>query len=775
MSETSLAQLYTILSVLFVYGGILHFAARYFFEQESFTSTLSFSAFFILIAIVLQIIRKAPVSVNFKETGFILIVSISVLFITLRFVEYVSVTVWAVSFVVLIVCILFDKQRMMIMSGIVILITQILVWIKAPTATVFIEGSDHIARIGILLMAFMLTYYVHWLLIQRLDEIRAQIRFQKMVSQISTEFVSVTESNLDRRITDMLHLCGESFQVERSCFVSLFPEPKINEWRSEGVEPADDMIADFLGGTFPWWMHEVQNSDVIHIPDVEMLPPEAEPEKIMFKQHNVRSLLSIPVTNQGRTLGVLFFASLTSVNVWQENHKELIIIIANIMADAMVKVEAEKEINYLAYYDGVTQLPNRTLFKNRLVQAIHLARRTEKHIGVVFLDLDSFKAINDTIGHDGGDEMLRQVSARLASSLRKYDTVARFGGDEFLIGINQVDRIGDIQKIADGIMRTFAQPFIVKGQEFFISASAGISVYPNDGEKADILIKNADMAMYASKNKGKNQYTLCSPTMKADVLKKMKLTNGLFRALERDELVLHYQPQVSVSTRQITGCEALMRWKHPDFGMIPPHAFVPLAEQTGLIRPIGQWVLQTACRQIMEWQGNGLPSLRIAVNLSIEQFRDPALIGIVAGVLEETGLDPKYLELELTESATSYESDYTIRMLRGLKELGVSIAIDDFGIEYSSLSRLKELPVDRIKIDKKFVQSITESDKDEAIAKTIVQLAKNLKLKVTAEGVETQSQFDFFGKQMCDAVQGYYFFKPMPKADVEAILFSMSS
>lgn len=471
----------------------------------------------------------------------------------------------------------------------------------------------------------------------------------------------------------------------------------------------------------------------------------------------------------------MFFASLTSVDVWQENHKELIIIVANILADAMVKVEAEKEINYLAYYDGVTQLPNRALFKNRLVQAIHLARRTEKHIGVVFLDLDSFKAINDTIGHDGGDEMLRQVSARLANSLRKYDTVARFGGDEFLISINQVDRIGDIKKIADGIMRTFVQPFMVKGQEFFISASAGISVYPNDGEKADILIKNADMAMYASKNKGKNQYTLCSPTMKADVLKKMKLTNGLYRALERNELVLHYQPQVSVSTRKIIGCEALIRWKHPDYGMIPPQAFVPLAEQTGLIKPIGQWVLQTACRQIMEWQGNGLPSLRIAVNLSIEQFRDPALIGIVAGVLEETGLDPKYLELELTESATSYESDYTIRVLGELRRLGVSIAIDDFGIEYSSLSRLKDLPVDRIKIDKKFVQSITESDKDEAIAKTMVQLAKNLKLKVTAEGVETQSQFDFFGNQMCDVVQGYYFFKPMPKAEVEAVLFSKSS
>lgn len=769
LSEANLAKLFQILSLVFVYGGCLHFAAQYFFNRESLASALSFSTLFIVIAMVLQIIQRAPISVNLKETAFILILSISTLSVILRFVELASVTVWAIAFIVLIVCILFAKQRMMVLSGIVILFTQIWVWITVPVTSVTVDGSDHLARIGILLLAFLLAYYVNRLFIQRLDEIRARIRFQKTISQISADFVSVSESSLNVKTVNMLGLCGEGIRAEHAYFVSLIPEPKIIERCKEGVEPAYNLVSDLHGGGFLWWMDQVQKSEVIHIPDVKKLPPEAYLEKSLFRQYDIKSLLSIPVEYQGRLLGLLLFGTANSANIWHENHLELVQIVANILADAMIKVEAEKEINYLAYYDGVTGLPNRTLFKDRLRQSLPLARRTGKLVGVVFLDLDSFKAVNDSIGHEGGDVILKKVSDRLSSSLRQYDTVARFGGDEFLIALNQIDRIDDIKKIANHIMQTFALPFDVDDQEFFISASAGIAVFPFDGEEADILIKNADLAMYVSKNKGKNQYTLCSYTMKDDMLKKMTLTNGLYRALERNELVLYYQPMVNISTRKIMGLEALIRWNHPDFGMIPPSAFIDLAEQTGLIRPIGQWVLQTACRQNKEWQVLGLPPIRIAVNLSVEQFRDPELISIVARTLGDTGLEPKYLELEITESA-SHDRDNIMRVLHELKKLGVSIAIDDFGIEYSSLSRLKVLPVDRIKIDMQFVQGITESDKDEAIAKTIVQLAKNLKLNVTAEGVETQSQFEFFKKQMCDEVQGFFFFKPMPVEEVEDIL-----
>ncbi len=770
LSADSLAKLCQILTVIFVYGGILHFGALYYLSEKPFASTLSLSLIFIVIAIVLQIIQKAPISVNLKEIAFVLVVSIPLLFVILSFVEHASITVWAITLVVLIVTILFDNPRIVVLSGSVGLLTLVLVWMKAPTGFVWVDGADHLGRIGILLLAFVLAYYVNRLLIRRVDEIRDRIRLQNMVSQISANFMSATESNLDEKITDMLQQCGNGFRVEHSYFIQLLPEFKIYAWNGEGVESADDLASTLFAGDFAWWKSRMQKNDVVYISDRETLPPEATEEKAMLERHGIKSLFAVPVTKQKRNLGVLIFASIDSVSAWREDHDELLRILANLLTEAMARVEAEKEINYLAYYDGTTGLPNRTLFINRLEQSIHLARRLEKLIGVIFLDLDSFKAVNDTVGHAGGDEILKRVAERLSRSLRKSDTVARFGGDEFLISVNQISRVEDIKTIADNIMKTFAEPFRINGQQFFISASAGIAVFPIDGEEAEVLIKNADLAMYASKNKGKNQYTMCSPEMKEDMLKRMKLINGLYRALERNELELYYQPQISVITKEIIGIEALVRWNHPELGMMPPSTFIPLAEQTGLIKPIGQWVLETACRQNKEWRDKGLPPMRIAVNLSVEQFRDPELIDTVARVLNETGLEPEYLELEITENATSYDLDYIIPVLHELKKLGVSIAIDDFGTEYSSLSRLKVLPVDRLKIDMRFVQSIAESDKDEAIARTVVQLAKNLRLNVTAEGVETEKQFQFFGNQMCDEVQGFYFYKPMPAAELEAVL-----
>jgi EAL domain-containing protein (putative c-di-GMP-specific phosphodiesterase class I) len=315
----------------------------------------------------------------------------------------------------------------------------------------------------------------------------------------------------------------------------------------------------------------------------------------------------------------------------------------------------------------------------------------------------------------------------------------------------------------------------VKGQEFFLTASAGIAIYPADGEDADTLIKNADLAMYASKEKGKNQYTICSPVMKEAVLQKTKLTNSLYRALENNELLLHYQPQVNIINGEIIGFEALLRWNHPDLGMILPLEFIGLAEQTGLIHPIGIWALETACRQNKNWQLLGFPPLRMAVNLSVEQFRNPKLVSLIERILSETGLEARYLELEITESMAVKEADYFIRMLQELKELGVTIALDDFGTEYSSLSRLKTLPADRIKIDTQFVHGLAANNKDKAITRTIIQLAGNLELKVIAEGVETEAQLEFFRQQKCYEIQGYYFYQPMPAADIEALLSNMSS
>ncbi|WP_187355493.1 EAL domain-containing protein [Paenibacillus tengchongensis] len=774
LSEVNMERFIKIMSFVYVIGGMLHFAAQYFFNQQlpHIDSVLLFSLFFFAIGAMLAVIRLLPLKADVKEYMFILIMLVSILLIAINFITSASITVWAAPFIIVMLSVLFNNRLLILWIGLSILAVQVYIWLRVPQALVLVDGSDYLARIGIFSITLWLAYFVNRVYIQRLEENEAQIRFQKMVSQISGDFVKVTEADLDDKINELLALCGAHFQVNRTFFVSLTGQQKAYEWCSEGVASAIDIIPRLTGDAFPWWMNETLQTGLVNVTDVDRLPPEAGAEQELFKAHQMKSLISVSVSNKGKNLGYLFLATVKTVKALGPNHQELLRILANLLSDALVRVEAEQEISYMAYYDALTEVPNHTLFKKQLEQSVQSAAGTDQHIGVLFIDLDAFKTVNDTIGHLGGDEMLRQVAARISGCLRDQDMVSRFGGDEFLIKLAGINRVEDIRELTEAIMKSIARPMIVKGQEFIITASAGIAVYPEDGESTEQLIKNADLAMYASKDQGKNQFTLCSPAIKEAALQKTQLTNSLYRALERNELVLCYQPQVSVATRQIVGFEALVRWNHPELGLISPAVFIPLAEQNGLIIPIGQWVLETACRQLKEWQKRGLTGVRMAVNLSIIQFQDRNLLSIVDRTIRETGLKPEHLELEITESTAAEGEDYMIQVLHELKGLGVSISIDDFGSGYSSLSRLKTMPVDRIKIDMQFVRGIATGNDDEAIAKTIIQLAKNLRLRVIAEGVETEEQFGLFNKYQCDEIQGYYFYKPLPAAEIEAILRS---
>ncbi|MDF2539770.1 MAG: hypothetical protein K0S76_2791 [Herbinix sp.] len=774
LNEIKLVKFYQVMSMGFIVGGIISFISQYFLYQAPIIPVLMFSAFLFLFGILLQIVRLLPISEGRKENFLIILIAVSIPFITLNFLDYASITVWAMPFSLIILSVVYNKRRMMLWISVSIFITQIYVWIAAPSVIVQVEASDHLARIGIFSITLSMAFYVNRVYVKRLEENEAQYKFQKMVSDISAEFIKLNEANKDEMINWMLKRCGEYFQVDRTFYMSLTDHYRYYEWFSDGSDPIIDYIPELTKESVPWWMEQISQNEVVHIPEVELLPLEADAEKALMKQYHIQSLLATSISIKDSMCGFLCFASVKENKQWQENHEALLKILANLLSDAISKIEAEKEIRYLAYYDALTGLPNPTLFRNRLEQAIHLAKRTETLIGVVFIDLDSFKSVNDTIGHLGGDEMIRLVAERLSECLRKQDTVSRFGGDEFLIQFTQIDNIDYIKKVTENIMKIFDQPLTVKDQEFFVTASAGIAVYPIDGEDTETLIKNADLAMYASKDNGKNQFTLCSSEMKEDVLRRMKLTNRLYRAQQREEFELYYQPQMNISTNEIMGFEALLRWKHPDYGIISPAMFIPLAEQTGLINTIGQWVLKTACQQNKKWQEMGLPPVHMAVNLSVEQFRNPNLTGMIANILAETGLESKYLELEITESTAVKETDYIIHVLHELKRLGVSIAIDDFGTEYSSFSRLKTLPVDRIKIDIQFIHGVSETGKDQAIAKTIIQMAKNLKLRVIAEGVETKAQYEFLKTHMCDEVQGFYFFKPMPAAEIEEILIKVN-
>lgn len=434
--------------------------------------------------------------------------------------------------------------------------------------------------------------------------------------------------------------------------------------------------------------------------------------------------------------------------------------------------KTQEQIKYIAYHDTLTGLPNRNLLNELLVHSITLAERNNKCMAVLFLDIDGFKMINDSKGHGMGDQILQEVAERLLKTLRKSDVIARHGGDEFIVIIEELDNCSGVELIANKIINCFQEPFHLENQDYFLTTSVGVAVYPADGQTPDMLIKNADIAMYKAKENGKNQYLFCTPVMKDVANETMELSTNLYRAIEKNELELYYQPQLSCHNNQIMGIEALIRWRHPVMGLISPAKFIPIAEKTGLILPIGEWVLRTACQQNKKWQEQGLPKIRMGVNLSLRQFHNNDLLNLVESVLKETKLAPQYLELEITETIAMKEKSYIINTLNAFRQIGVSIAIDDFGTEYSSLSYLKHLPVDRLKVAMQFIRGIGIDHKDEALAKGIIVLAKSIGMNVIAEGVETKEQLEFLKNHNCDEIQGYYFFKPLIEAEMTKLLIT---
>lgn len=433
--------------------------------------------------------------------------------------------------------------------------------------------------------------------------------------------------------------------------------------------------------------------------------------------------------------------------------------IVSVSRDVTERHHAEAQIEYQAYHDTLTGLPNRALFRDRLTVALAHARRTRTPVAVMFLDLDSFKLVNDTLGHSLGDELLKVVATRLKSVLREEDTIARMGGDEFTVLVANITSPDDAPIIAQKILDAVAQPARVEGHELYVTTSIGIALYPNDGDSAESLLKNADNAMYRAKELGRNLYQLCTPEMNRRANERLSLENALRRAIDRGEFRLQYQPQIRIADGAIVGMEALLRWNRGD-QVIGPAKFIPVAEETRLIVEIGEWVLREACRQASEWQRERFPNLRMSVNLSPRQFQHADLRKIIALALEESGLDARFLEVEITEGTAMHNIERAVTTMRSLREMGVRIALDDFGTGHSSLNYLRSFPIDSVKIDQAFVHEIEASASNRAIVSAVIAMAHGLDLRVTAEGVETEAQFDFLRREGCEEVQGYLFGRP---------------
>lgn len=441
-----------------------------------------------------------------------------------------------------------------------------------------------------------------------------------------------------------------------------------------------------------------------------------------------------------------------------------------ICRDISTRKKAQEQLYFMAHHDQLTSLPNRLFFADRLRQAQALAKREKHKCGILYLDLDRFKIINDTLGHAVGDILLQEVGKRLRACVREVDTVARIGGDEFSIVLVNLSHVVDAEQVASKILKALAKPVLADEHELYITTSIGISIFPTHDDDPESLLKKADAAMYQAKAHGRNNYQLYDASMDVDAERRMSLEGGMRRAIERDEFHLLYQPKINSETNQITALEALIRWDHPELGMLPPSEFISLAEETGLILPVGEWVMRRVCLDNLQWQEQGLPNVRVAVNLSGFQLQAKNFVETVKEILEETGLSGEYLEFEIGETVIMQNPEFAVSVLTRLRDMGIHISIDDFGTGYSSLAHLKRFSVNTLKIDRKFVRDIELNSTDAAITSAIISMGNSLNLKVIAEGVETEGQCAMLKEKHCDEMQGYLFSRPVPVSEVESLL-----
>ena len=514
----------------------------------------------------------------------------------------------------------------------------------------------------------------------------------------------------------------------------------------------------------------VYRRETVVVSDI-MRDPLWEDFRELAAAHGHRSCWSTPIlSHQGEVLGAFALYS-REVREPTEAELRLMELPTRLAGIAIERKEAEDRIHFMANHDALTGLPNRILLKDRLSQALFYAQRYDRWVAVAFIDLDNFKIVNDSLGHNVGDDLLKVVAARMAACVRSTDTVVRLGGDEFVVILFDQPKDADvIAATVQNIRTAIGEPIRLQGHDLRVTSSVGVAIYPDDGAEVDTLLGNADAAMYRAKDNGRDNFQFYTPDLNTKAHEKFLLQEELRNAVARSEFVLHYQPQVDLRTDRVFAVEALIRWNHPTRGMLSPIKFIPLVEESGLIVQIGDWVLHEACRQNRSWQNAGMPPITVCVNVSARQFREKNLASRVVSALRESGLRPEYLELELTESLIMQDVDRAVATMEELQLLGVQISIDDFGTGYSSLSALKTFPVARLKIDKSFITDVSRDENDKAVACAVISLGQKLNLRVIAEGVETDDQVAFLRANNCDEMQGYHFSKPVAAQEIENLL-----
>jgi diguanylate cyclase (GGDEF)-like protein/PAS domain S-box-containing protein len=589
-------------------------------------------------------------------------------------------------------------------------------------------------------------------------------------------------AELSEALQEILAVACTTLRVDRASFWRMVPDEQglrcAAVHRADGGVDAAPVPATIVAADHPEYFGAIHTNEIVAAEDAASHPVTRSLDPVYLRPLGIVSTLDVPVWFAGRVVGIACLESTQGTRKWQPEEIDFASGVATMVAlaiEASQRHDAEDRLMRLAHFDSLTGLPNRNLLNDRLRQALAFAARHRVRVALMFLDLDRFKNINDSLGHHVGDQILKEVAGRLTRTLRTGDTVARLGGDEFVIVLSEIREASDAALVAQNLLNELAPPCFVDGRELHVSASIGITLFPDDGREADILMKNADAAMYHVKDGGRNGFQFFAAKMNQQANRRLAIENELRRAMRRNELTLYYQPQVDLARGKVRAVEALLRWRHPERGLVMPGGFIGIAEDGGLAHALGEWTLREACAQHRRWQAAGLTPVPIAVNLSARAFRVRTLAETLRAILAETGVEARYLELEITETAVMQPSKQTLEMLSELSAMGVQLAVDDFGTGYSSLAYLKRFPIDKLKIDRSFVRDLPGNADAVAITQATISLAKSLGLRVVAEGVETPSQLQFLRSHGCDDVQGHLLCPPLEAGETVRIFGAESA
>lgn len=719
-------------------GGIIYFITQSFLEGFQIKGQTILGTMVLILFGLIVLFTKILVKQIHTETMIIsILLSMTVPIIYFWFRQSAAITVWTFPFIIIVASVLLYDSAIFIMITTTTLMTQCYFWICEPTRTVTINETDHFGRIFIFSVSVYLISYIRKIYTKRLQQLAEKNHDLDLLLQVSTKILDINYANKKEILYEILEMIGLCWRAEQ---ITLHQQFK------ESYTGAKETVV---------WNHYLLETD-----------PENKERESLF--------LRVPLYAENLEESYLQINFHKKSRIHKESMLPMMNTIANIIGKAEDKNLLEVQKENMSLYDQLSGLPNRHLFEHHLEQWILSAKKKQEQFAVVFLDIDLFKNINDVYGHQFGDMVLSSLADKLRIMIEEDDVVCRFGGDEFLLMTKRFQTQDHLADLIRQILNLLSFPLQVNDFEINLTLSAGVALYPDNGTDKDTLIKSSDIALFQAKDKGKNAFVFCSEKMKDELSKEMIIQNQLLKALDKKEFELVYQPQIDTSTKKIVAVEALIRWKNPLLGSVSPGVFIPIAEKSGVILQIGDYVLREACKQQREFSKLGLNPVRVAVNISVIQIVSENFANRVFDIMKETGIRPEYLELEITETAAMQESDKIIETLSRLHQTGISIAIDDFGIEYSSLTRIKDLPIDRIKLDIHFIRNLLHNEKERQVTEAIIGLANKLKLKVIAEGVEEEEQYQYLKKKKCDEIQGYLFYPPLPVYEIERLLESQS-